>query len=123
MDGVVYLFHFKVEGQSLIIDNSKEHKGIDECVFVRHHKDASQQRLCIEHEMSHMYGAIDYYDGSCRSQDEVRFCRNHFSEDIMFCDYSSNSTLISPATAYSIGWLDRLDSTIFNNVFYSLKKS
>lgn len=129
VDGVVYLFHYKAEGQSFAVQNQEishyqpQHRGTDEFVVAMNATSTAKQKLLIEHEICHLYGAQDYYSAGNLTQNEAQYCQNNFSKDVMICDYNSNSTLVSPATAYSIGWLDRLDNTIFNNVFYSRKKN
>ncbi len=103
VDGVVYLLHFKNEGRSWSNKNDAEHickpnRGIDEFSFI--HSD-SRKELVVEHEMCHLYGAEDFYNSDFS---------DIYKDDIMVC----KAKQISPVTAYFMGWLDRLDQSVWN---------
>ncbi len=102
-------------------DIQQAHRGTDECVFAMAKKSESQT-LMMEHEICHLYGAVDYYSGGSITDAEAQFCQKNFYDDIMNCKYDGPCR-IGPATAYLIGWADKLDSRIFNNAFQSLKIS
>ncbi len=111
MDGVVYLLHFQNEGRSCTNQNDEElirkpDRGIDEFCFI--YSDASRQKYVAAHEMCHLYGAADFYDSD--------YFSSTYSDDIM----NTKSEKIGPVTAFSIGWLDRLDKSVWNTAWDKL---
>ena len=64
----------------------------------------------IAHETSHLFGAIDYYNGL---SSEANSYVSNYKDELMF-DSSYN---VGPVTAFSIGWLDRIEKTTYNDFF------
>lgn len=69
------------------------------------------------HEILHMFGAIDLYEGSPDfSPENIAYVARTYPDDIMYGDYVKNGRLdykeialeVSPITAYYLGWLEEL---------------
>lgn len=69
------------------------------------------------HEILHMFGAIDLYEGSPDfSPENVAYVARTYPDDIMYGEYVKNDRPdyeeidleISPVTAYYLGWLEEL---------------
>ncbi len=69
------------------------------------------------HEILHLFGAIDLYEGSeAFSPENMDYVAEHYPSDIMYSVYCDSNRLhyeeihleIGPVTAYYLGWLDEL---------------
>lgn len=69
------------------------------------------------HEILHLFGAIDLYEGSYDfSPENVYYVGQTYPTDIMYSDYTEDGRLVydsihltvGPVTAYCLGWLDEL---------------
>ena len=125
VDNVIYLFHIyspKDTLRSLATPSNKNetNERIDEfCVICT--TDGKQDGV-IAHEVCHLFGAQDYYDSESGLSGDAKYSVNkYYSNELMRAGILGvDKEVISCPTAYSIGWLDRLDSRIYD-LFFSAK--
>ena len=61
------------------------------------------------HEILHVFGAHDYYEDAEYTADVVQYIKKKYPKEIMLspqCTEYGIDSVISPVTAYHIGWLD-----------------
>ncbi|WP_298528358.1 leucine-rich repeat domain-containing protein [uncultured Ruminococcus sp.] len=117
VDGVIYLIHINSKGQSTSsCTNIKQFVDMDEfAVIYSQTGDSNKGQSLIQHEICHLFGACDFYENSGDINRIIRdFAAKYYPDDIM---QSTGKVKISPATAYSIGWLDKIDSWVYNNTY------
>ena len=119
VDNIVYLVHVTPYSQSCAYpteyNNDKDR--IDEFAIICGDPNIP---LTIEHETSHLFGAPDYYKKKRPFSEEAgSYIDTYLDPDgeLMIC----NGIKVSPVTAFSIGWLDKLDTTTYNMFFDSDK--
>ncbi len=117
VDNIVYLVHVTPYSQSCAYpteyNNDKDR--IDEFAIICGDPNIP---YTIEHETSHLFGAPDYYKKQRPFSEEAGSYIDTYlapSGELMIC----NGINISPVTAFSIGWLDKLDKTIYDMFFDS----
>ncbi len=110
VDGVIYLVHFNTTARSYTeaVSSKYSMNRVDE-FEVLYNKSDNVARM-IAHETSHLFGAIDYYNGL---SSEANSYVSNYKDELMF-DSSYN---VGPVTAFSIGWLDRIEKTTYNDFF------
>lgn len=63
----------------------------------------------LAHEMLHLFGAHDYYEGAEYTEDVVLYIKEKYPNEIMLKTKYQNgriSSEVSPLTAYHLGWTD-----------------
>ncbi|MCR5601276.1 MAG: leucine-rich repeat protein [Ruminococcus sp.] len=117
VDNIVYLVHVTSNSQSCAYPTkyNDDRDRIDEFAIICGGKDIQNT---IEHETSHLFGALDYYKrGRGVSKEAGSYIDTYLDPDgeLMIC----NGIKVSPVTAFSIGWLDKLDTPTYNMFFDS----
>ena len=129
VNGVVYLIHFDTLStastyvRSFTSKLKKKHiksspKTMDDfsAIFSKY-TPAATSRM-IAHEILHQFGAIDYYEGL--STEAADYADSYLGSDI-FKDRYSDTVIVSPVTAYSIGWINQIDTPTYNKFFKPLE--
>ena len=103
-DGIFMMVYFNAPDRSYAIAYDGEDIP-QETVIMFNDGDAAE----YAHEILHVFGAHDFYDGEEYTDDVVKFIKKKYPDDIMLDtvmkkDEISNS--IGPVTAYHIGWTD-----------------
>ena len=107
VDSVIYLVHFNAESQPQTF-----FQDMDEFSVICDMR-TSNVKNNIKHETAHLFGAYDYYENSYVPETVTHFAYSYFGTELML----SNGTAISPVTAFSIGWLDRLNNATYQTFF------
>lgn len=64
------------------------------------------------HEILHLYGAHDYYEGAEYTKDVVSYIKKAYPNEIMLNPTTRNgriTSVVSDLTAYHLGWIDNVD--------------
>lgn len=118
VDNVVYLIHINTPSQSFASPVTPNNQGVgrvDEFAVICSKTGNGSGYSLAEHEIAHLYGAVDYYDnGSGIPKKGKDFVNTYFGgQELMSC----TGTKVSTPTAFSIGWLNRLDTKTYNTFF------
>ncbi len=124
VDNVIYLIHIYSPQDDYRPDahpnkNKNEDRTDEFCVICS--KEGKQDGV-IAHEICHLFGALDYYDSQHDLSGEAKdFVSKHYSKELMNAGLLGvDEEVISCPTAYSIGWLDKIDSRIYD-LFFAAK--
>ncbi len=121
-DSIGYLFFVKDEGTSYTYSHYLEDKNINkEEMCTIYLEDSSNYGLyenpaTYAHEILHLYGALDLYDGAC-PEDVNDYVINTYPYEIMLSTYGETLVdneygemkRISPITAYMLDWVEELE--------------
>lgn len=121
-DSVGYLFFVKDEGTSYTYSHYLEDRNVNkEEMCTIYLEDSSNYGLyenpaTYAHEILHLYGALDLYDGAC-PEDVNDYVINTYPYEIMLSTYDETlihneygeMKLISPITAYMLDWVEELE--------------
>ena len=118
VDNVVYLIHINTPSNSFASPVTPTNQGVgrvDEFAVICSKTGNGSGYSLAEHEIAHLYGAVDYYqNGSGIPKKGKDFVSTYYGgEELMTC----TGTKVSSPTAFSIGWLNRLDTTTYNYFF------
>ena len=114
VDGVVYYIHINNPLSTCVSYASRRTENMDEFAVICYKENSYSDLVrAIMHETSHLYGANDYYYEAKVKRESQDFADDYLGGDVML----GMSKGISPVTAFSIGWLDRLDKTVWNIFF------
>ncbi|MCR5501912.1 MAG: hypothetical protein K6F53_02795 [Lachnospiraceae bacterium] len=106
-DGIAMMIHFRQEGRSYAICFDGEDIYKETMVVFRDANAAS-----YAHELLHLFGAHDLYEGAEYTDDCVSYIMEHYPNELMLTvtekDPKRITQKISPITAYHIGWTDDL---------------
>ena len=122
VQNVIYLFHVNTESQSFaeptvrVADqaNFNIFNRMDEFAVICSKTGNNSGSILAEHEIAHLFGAKDYYSLSSSSA-AGQYVNNYFSGkgELMTC----TGKKVSPVTAFSVGWTDKLDTVTYNKFF------
>ncbi len=122
VQNVIYLFHVNTESQSFaeptvrVADqaNFNIFNRMDEFAVICSKTGNNSGSILAEHEIAHLFGAKDYYSLSSSSA-AGQYVNNYFSGkgELMTCTGKN----VSPVTAFSVGWTDKLDTVTYNKFF------
>lgn len=121
-DSIGYLFFLKDEGTSYTYSHYVEDKNYNkEEMCTIYLEDSSNYGIyenpaTYAHEILHLYGALDLYDGAC-PEDINDYVIDTYPYEVMLSTYNETLTsnennrmkMISPITAYMLGWIDDID--------------
>lgn len=121
-DSVGYLFFVKDEGTSYTYSHYLEYRNINkEEMCTIYLEDSSNYGLyenpaTYAHEILHLYGALDLYDGAC-PEDVNGYVINTYPYEIMLSTYDETLIpneydevkMISPITAYMLDWIEEAE--------------
>ncbi len=109
-DSVVYLVHnLKSGGRSCTFpDNRRYSKYVDEWALI-----LVSNENTIAHETCHLFGAKDYYPEQTESAGLDQYFIHAFDGHPEIMEGFGS---VSPLTAFSIGWRNNLDKTIYDKV-------
>ncbi|MCR4788001.1 MAG: hypothetical protein K5888_05420 [Lachnospiraceae bacterium] len=108
-DGIFMMLYFNTEDRCYAIAYDGEDIP-QETVLVYNNSDACE----YAHEILHVFGAHDLYEGAEYTEDVVKYVKKTYPEEIMFDTGLKNGKIekeISPITAYHIGWVDKISET------------
>lgn len=121
VDGVIYLFHLNTEARSFAspVCSDTTFNRVDDCAFIFPSAHTSET---IEHETAHLFGAVDYYEENVFTPLPAagrQYVDSYFTDGELMLD---DKRIISPVTAFSVGWLDRLHTDTYNSFFAEYMK-
>ncbi len=105
-DGVFMMVFFNTDGRSYAI-NYDGLDNPDETVIMY----AGSAPSVYAHEILHLYGARDMYEGEQFTDETVAFLKKKYPDEIMLNTEAGDKITkkISPLTAYYIGWKDEAE--------------
>lgn len=106
-DNIFVMVHFKLDGRAYAVCFDGEDT---EYEYLVTYKDSEPSVLA--HEMLHLYGAHDYYEGAEYTEDVVSYIGNKYPDDIMLRVNSGDriTKSVGKLTAYHLGWVDEYDA-------------
>ncbi|WP_455714126.1 hypothetical protein [Anaerosporobacter sp.] len=121
-NSVGYLFFLKDEGTSYTYSHYLEDKNYNKEEMCTIYLDDSSKYGVYEnpatyaHEILHLFGALDLYDGAC-PEDVNEYVIDTYPYEIMLSTYhetlmpneNAEVKMISPITAYMLGWVDDIN--------------
>ena len=116
VQNVIYLFHVNTESQSFTSPVSRNEdltKRVDEFSVICSKTGNNSGSVLAEHEISHLFGTLDYY-GLSASSPAGQYVANFSGQgELMTCTGKN----VSPLTAFSLGWADKIDTVTYNKFF------
>ena len=72
---------------------------------------SGQNPAAVAHEILHLYGAHDFYEGAEYTDDAVRYLTEKYPNDIMLRTDGGSEipNEVGELTAYHLGWVDRIE--------------
>lgn len=106
-DNVFFIVFLSQEGRSysLVYDGEDS---VNESIEIYKGENPSS----IAHEILHLFGAHDYYDGAEYTEDVVSYIKKKYPNEIMLTTQMGKGKIpqmVSDITAYHLGWIDSVD--------------
>ena len=106
-DNVFFIVFLSQEGRSysLVYDGEDS---VNESIEIYKGENPSS----IAHEILHLFGAHDYYEGAEYTEDVVSYIKKKYPNEIMLTTQMGKGKIpqmVSDITAYHLGWIDSVD--------------